>query len=234
MLLAATIAIICLIGALMRNPPSLVDAIAGATPKSRPKAAAVAPQGYVLAINAGMAEASGVRRAVNGAIGQMENSDMGQAASGGAGRAINGGAGQEADGGAGWTINGAIGQAENGGAGRKTTSAIEQAANGDAGRNASGDAGQAASGSAGQAASGGAFGGGARVSLSIADDSFTARRAEQLAEQLRQCGVEAKIKAYSETMLFSRAAAGKYELLLYPAEAAAPAIPDMECILIPY
>jgi hypothetical protein len=144
-LIVVSVIFIALIGWFMNNPPSLVDAITGATPKSKAKAAEAEPQGYVLAINEELAALPAIKRALEG---------------------------------------------------EPHTGSVT-------------------------------------VRLSVTDDSFTAHRAEELAQRLKRSGVAAEVRAYSEMMLFSRAVAGKYELLLYPMEAGAPEIPGAELVAIP-
>jgi hypothetical protein len=142
-LLAATVALISLLGVFMHAPPSLIDAIAGATPK--PAVPAAAPRNYVLAVNQQAAGADTIMRRINGAASAEP----------------------------------------------------------------------------------------LRVGLYAVNDGFTAQRAERLSEQLLQSGIETTVRLCSETMLFSRAVAGEYELLLYPEGTDAPDLSDGALVIIP-
>jgi hypothetical protein len=144
-LAAATVIAIAAFGALLQNPPSLIDAITGATRKSRPLILSVAPKSYTLAVNPDRFEISGIEAALSGQ---------------------------------------------------------------------------------------GAYGG-TEIQLSILEGIFTERKSSEISKSLSIAGFVPKVKAYSETMLFSRAIAGKYVLLLYPADDSAPNIPGAFQIEVP-
>jgi hypothetical protein len=141
----ATIIAIAAFGALLQNPPSLIDAITGATRKSRPLILSVAPKSYTLAVNPERFKISDIEAALSGQ-GSYD---------------------------------------------------------------------------------------GAEIQLSILEGIFTERKSDEISESLSVAGFNPKVNAYSETMLFSRAIAGKYDLLLYPADDTAPSIPGALRIEVP-